>query len=176
MVQLLENNLPVILSDGLNTNKAAMFGGPVTFTNTVNGMQQIVLTDTTTATLTAAQSGSVVLWNAAAGFTINLPAPVIGLQFLFGVLTSVTSSNHKVLTDASTTFLVGGVSMGEVAATTAPMFPANGTTIRSVTMNGTTTGGLIGTYMELTCVTATQWLIQGQILGSGTLATPFATS
>ena len=142
----------------------------------VSGMLNAVATYTTTQTLAATQSGAMVLWNAAAGFTITLPAPVIGTQFMLAVLTSVTSSNHKVITDASTTYLVGGVSIGEVAATTAPMFAANGTSIRSVTMNGTTTGGLIGTYMEVTCINSTQWLIQGQILGSGTLATPFATS
>lgn len=176
MSNLLENALPVVMSDGLNTNKAAVFGGPVTFMSSVVGGLQTVSTYTTTQALTAAQSGSVILWNAAAGFTITLPAPVVGVQFLLAVLTSVTSSNHKVITDASTTFLVGGLALGEVAATTAPLFPANGSTIRSVTMNGTTTGGLIGTYMELTCINSTQWLIQGQVLGSGSLATPFATS
>ena len=196
MTQLLENMLPGVMSDGINTNKSLVIGGISSSevnnnpnfdmsgssgffkfpTGMVSGALQAVSTYTTTAAPTSSQSGAVLLWNAAAGFTITLPAPVVGVQFLLAVLTSVTSSNHKVITNSASVFLVGGVSMGEVAATTAPMFAADGTSIRSVTMNGTTTGGLIGTYMEVTCINATQWLIQGQVLGSGTLATPFATS
>lgn len=188
MLNLMENSFPIVMSDGIATNKNVTVAGSANFdmsgstgtfkfpTGAILGALQTTSTYTTTQALTAAQSGSIILWNAAAGFTITLPAPVVGVQFLFAVLTSVTSSNHKVITSGSSIFLVGGVSMGEVAATSAPMFAADGSTIRSVTMNGTTTGGLIGTYMELTCINSTQWLVQGQVLGSGTLATPFATS
>lgn len=141
------------------------------------GQVMNIMTQTTTTVLTAAQTGSLVLWNAAAGFTITLPAPVVGLNFSFGVLTSVTSSNHKLITDAGTTFLVGGLVMTESADTNAGLGAAfDGSTDVAVTMNGTTTGGLIGTFFNVYCVAATKWMVEGIVYGSGTLSTPAATS
>jgi hypothetical protein len=73
MVQLLENNLPVIESDGLNTNKAAVFGGTVQFNGTVTfaGAQvKPVNGSAAGTTLTAAGSGATrigVVGTAAAG-------------------------------------------------------------------------------------------------------------
>lgn len=200
MVNLLEHNLPVVRSDGTMTNENVQIGGlnntaknPTFIFNSsgafsvtassiiLNGpisgnTTQVTNYTSGPQTLTPSQGGSLIGFNAAAGFTINLPAPAVGLGFEFYVLTSVTSSNLKVLTDAASTFIIGGVAMGEAAGTTTLEAIANGTTIRSITMNGTTTGGLIGTAFNLTCVTSTQWLIEGIVAGSGTLATPFATS
>jgi hypothetical protein len=53
---------------------------------------------------------------------------------------------------------------------------ADGTTIRSISMNGTTTGGLLGTWFRFTALSTTQWMVTGIDQGSGTVATPFATS
>lgn len=128
-----------------------------------------------TATLTAKQSGSTVLFDRAAGIVYTLPAPVVGLNYTFVVTTSITSNNAKIITDAATTFLMGAV-WNAVAAGTGTEFIADGTTIRTVTQNGTTTGGLIGTMFNVYCVTATQWAVEGTVLGSGTIATPFLTS
>lgn len=131
---------------------------------------------TAATTLVASQSGAIVLWNAAAGFTITLPAPIVGLTFSFGVQVSVTSSNHKVISDATTTFILGGLAMGEAAGTTTLEALFNGTSHRAVTMNGSTTGGLIGTFFNLTCISSTLWLLEGIVAGSSTLSTPAATS
>lgn len=173
MSNLLENHLPVVMSDGINTLKPATFGGVTQFTGPLLSLPSAF---TTAQTLTSTQSGNLIGWNAAAGFTYTLPAPTVGLNYSFFVQTSVTSSNHKLITNSASVFLLGGLQMGEVAATTAPAFAADGTTIRAVTMNGTTTGGLIGTFFNVYCISATQWVIEGLVLGSGTLATPFTTS
>lgn len=141
------------------------------------GQNMNIMTQTTTTVLTAAQTGSLVLWNAAAGFTITLPAPAVGLNFQFGVLTSVTSSNHKLITDAGTTFLVGGLVMTEASDTNAGLGAAfNGTSHIAVLMNGTTTAGLIGTFFNTYCINATQWMIEGIAYGSGTLSTTIAST
>ena len=55
-------------------------------------------------------------------------------------------------------------------------YAANGTTIRALSSNGTTTGGTIGDRYKVTCISATQWAIDGQVVATGTAATPFATS
>jgi hypothetical protein len=45
-----------------------------------------------------------------------------------------------------------------------------------ISMNGSTTGGLAGSYVEVTAIAADEYLVTGTLLGSGTLATPFADS
>lgn len=136
---------------------------------------------TAARTLTAAESNAEVIFNAAAGFTITLPAPVVGLRFKFRVGTTNTSSNHKIITDAGTTFLKGSV-LAAIEDTTPAANPGpkdflfNGTTHVACTMNGTTTGGLFGTVIEVVCITTTLWLISGYVKASGTIATPAATS
>ena len=182
MTQNIEDFVPVVQLAGLNTQKNASFGGTlsvtgnVTIAGTLTGNKTPVTAYTTTQILTAAQSGSIILFNAAAGFTITLPAPVIGLSFSFGVQTSVTSSNHKVITDVGTTFIAGGVAMGEAAGTTTLEALFNGSSHISILMNGTTTGGLIGTFFNMTCISSTVWYIEGIVAGSGTLATPASNS
>ena len=44
----------------------------------------------------------------------------------------------------------------------------------TISMNGAETGGLIGTWIKVRCVTSTLWIAQGLVVSSGTLATPFA--
>jgi hypothetical protein len=48
--------------------------------------------------------------------------------------------------------------------------------IRSVNGNGTTTGGIIGDRIRVTCISATKWAVDAVMVQSGTAATPFATS
>lgn len=132
-----------------------------------------------TATLTPDQSGALVRFDSATGVVYTLPtasAQTIGLSFDFAVTVSVTSNAHKIITADAATFLVGAVVMGSIATATVGGFSANGTTIRALSANGSTTGGLIGETYRVTCISATQWQISGVCIGSGTLATPFATS
>lgn len=185
MTALLEQNEPIVQYQGLNTNKAAVFGGTTTFNGAVvytgtksGGVQPVV---TGGATLTAAQSGSICLFNTAAGLLYTLPAASVGLSFDFFVSTTATSLTHKVITSAGTIFLLGAISYGLLdttpGSTAGPKFTAaDGSTMVSIAMNGTTTGGIAGTYFTVKCITATQWLISGLVIASGTIATPFATS
>lgn len=175
MTQYAESYDANIAQNGFNTLKPATFGGGITVTGAIVQSNAPVVF-TTTGALTAAQSGSIVQWNAAAGFTITLPTPAVGLSYQMSVGVSVTSSNHKVITNSASVFLLGGLQLGSVAGTNAITVPADGSTIRAVTMNGTTTGGLIGTNFNLTCISLTQWVVEGLVAGSGTVATPFATS
>jgi hypothetical protein len=100
----------------------------------------------------------------------------IGMYFDFATTVTVTSNAAKVITDAATTFLVGGVNVYIAASATTIGATANGTNIRALSSNGTTTGGVIGDAYRCTLVTATLWQISGLISGSGSVATPFATS
>lgn len=148
-------------------------GGP---TAVLGAHRQVIDAVGATRTLAPEESGALCMFDVATGVVYTLPPPVIGMTFDFAVKTSVTSNAHKIITDAATTFLVGAVVMGSIATASPGGFSANGTTIRALSANGSTTGGLIGESYRVTCVSATQWQISGVCVGSGTLATPFATS
>ena len=125
-----------------------------------------------TSTLLPSQSGGVILFDAASQ-VFTLPKPSIGLQYDF-VSTITSSTNQEVDTDAATTFILGSVEIGVSNAATGTAQFANGTGHVKIAMNGTTTGGIIGSWFRLTCVTATQWQCVGLLNGSGSTTTPFA--
>jgi len=126
-------------------------------------------------TLVASDSGALVLQDTAAGSTVTLPAPVVGMQFTISTTTSVTSNSHVINTDAATTFITGGVdSTSTAVAEGGDTFVADGTSDVTLTSNGTTTGGLKGSCYQFTCISSTVWLCNGVMAGTGTLATPFA--
>lgn len=129
-----------------------------------------------TRTLAPDESGALCLFDSAAGVVYTLPPPQVGMQFEFLVKTTITSNAAKIITDAATTFLVGAVVSANSGATTTTAYPANGTTIRALSSNGTTTGGTIGDRYKVTAISSTVWAIDGQVVATGTTATPFATS
>lgn len=165
----IENYLPgVKLAAGVKTKL------PITTTSTILGPSAISNLTAATAAPTAAQSGTIFTLGRAAGITVTLPAPVVGLTYTFIVTTSVTSTNYKVITDAGTTLLQGAITG---ATTTASVFESVIATANiAVTMNGSTTGGLVGTQLTFICLSATLWQVIGTNFGSGSPATPFATS
>lgn len=140
----------------------------------VRGQHRQIIGDAVAArVLLPKESGAIVLLDIATG-TWTLPTPVIGMNFEFR--TTVTATAQKIVTNLATEFLLGSVQVYTIATASAGGFAANGTTIRSWTSNGTTQGGLAGDRFTVTAVSATQWLVEGLLVGSGTIATGFATS
>lgn len=127
-------------------------------------------------TITPQMSGGIILLDIAAGATATLPAPQAGLWFQFVVTVSVTSNNHKIVAKTTGTDLLIGSVWETVAAGTGTSFFPNGSSHSACTMNGTTTGGLINTAIDVYCTGSAQWLIDGTNFASGTIATPFANS
>jgi hypothetical protein len=151
------------------------YGGPVGCVAT--GQHREVVAVTSSTTLKAKQSGALVTLGVASGCTLTLPAPQEGMQFDVVVTVTRTSNSYKIITDAATTFLVGAVMAGDATiATSGDVFEADGTTIVAVTIDGDTKGGFIGSALRFTCISSTQWFVQGLLIGTGTMATPFATS
>ena len=98
----------------------------------------------------------------------------MGTSFTFVVETAATT--WKIITAASQ-YLVGSALIIDTDTTdTVNGFAANGTSIRSINLNGTTKGGIVGSYVTVTALNSTMWLISGVVIGSGTIVTPFATS
>lgn len=185
------------LRDGWNFSKAvtmdstlavtgvATFTAAPVFTAAPTGPIKVPVTASggATRTLAASTSGSVNLFDAATSIAYTLPAPVVGLyyDFLWTVL-ETGGQAHNIVTDAGTTFLAGYIHMiSDVnvtpSATLGPKgFAGDGSSHVKVTMNGTTTGGGVGTLLRATCISTTVWHVSGVVRSpSGTIATPFST-
>lgn len=141
-------------------------------------LQQIISGSGATVTLTTDQSGATILLDRAAGITFTLPAPEPGLTYEFIASVSVTSNAYKFSTATQgTDFIVGDyLSIDTDTASAVVGFPCNGSTHDNFSMNGTTTGGLIGTRLKLTAISSTLWSISGFNEGSGVVATACSTT
>ena len=135
--------------------------------------RQVIFPAAAARTLKASESGALVMLDTATQ-TITLPVPVAGMTFEFR--NSILSVAQKVITDSASTFLLGRITAISLVAGAGNAFDANGTTHRAIATNGTTTGGIIGDNFTVTAISGTQWVISGTLAGSGTLATPIATS
>ena len=149
-------------------------GGAATLGLAMGTTGSVVSLTASTSSPTALQSGTTFLLNRAAGITVTLPSPVVGLKYRYLVQTAVTSNDYGIDTDGASTFMVGVVNQVIAASATSEGQSADGTSIVSCNMNGTTTGGLVGSYIDVECISATVWEVTGILVGSGTLATPFA--
>lgn len=126
-------------------------------------------------TLTEADSGALLRFNTAAGYTYTLPSAVEGMEFEIVVDTTITSSNARVAC-ATGDFFIGTVLQGQPTTFTQTARTANGSTHLAWEGNGTTTGGIIGDHMWVTAISDTQWEIRGLNTATGSTATPFKTS
>lgn len=139
----------------------------------------VTVRHTTGATLllTAAQSGATVYMDKADGVVVTLPASALGLSYRFVAITSVTSNAYKISTGTQNTeFFDGTVNSLQDAAVASAVFSGDGSTHDNISMNGTTTGGLVGTDITVVCTAANKWTVTGNVRASGSEATPFATS
>ena len=126
------------------------------------------------------QSGALIIFDSATGNLVTLPSPVKGMQFEFLVEIAATSNEHKILTKViASEFLLGSIiSASETVAEGMDCFTADGTSNHvSISMNGTTTGGEVGSRFVFTALSSTQWLIKGVNQGSGgAVLDPFDSS
>lgn len=175
----------------------ATFQGPIRSLSGVysQGPDSIIAISTATATLNVAGYAGKIINVTAATSTITLPAvnatanPVssgpgdnpntpnnLGATYTFFI--PATATAIKVITAAGD-FLLGQSIVGvdaSISAGAVVMYAANGTSTRSINLNGTTTGGIAGSFFVITATAANVYMIYGKLIGSGTLATPFAAS
>ena len=166
------------------------FSGPV---RSLNGFisfgPKAVVSLTATATLTvAAHAGRVLLCNAASG-KFTLPSITsgsssavagandynvlsnLGCTYLFWVETLAVDMDIK--TDGTDKFY-GAIFNGVDSAATGETFLSSSGSNDTMTMNGTTTGGIVGSWVEFTAISSAAYFVRGSLIGSGTIATPFA--
>lgn len=128
---------------------------------------------TATYALSVADSGTMINLSRPTGLSITLPtAPTDGTYYEFTVVKDVTSNTYDIL---SGTITLEG-SLFAMKAADYPAFSKPVSTDNKITMNGSTTGGLVGTNFRLVySATDRKWIVSGNTYGSGVLATSFAT-
>lgn len=132
------------------------------------------VTLTASATLDDTHHRRTILLSAAAGLTVTLPASSgSGIIFEIFVLTTVTSNNLIIQVANSTDILAGVLHLTtDIAGTSMP----TSTTSDTITMNGSTTGGLRGSWVKVKDVSSGFWSLEGGLICTGTEATPFSAA
>ena len=158
------------------------FSGPVVSkAGFITGVDAVA-TSVTSATLTLtsangladAYNGETIPLNLASGQAVTLPASS-GSQatYTFFIGTSITSNSTTIKVANATDVMVGYASIG--SAGTAGVF-ASAPTFDTVTLNGSTTGGLVGSIITVKDVATGYWQVSANLNGSGTAATPFSAT
>ena len=93
----------------------------------------------------------------------------LGASFTFVVVTAATDLDIK--SDGTDKF-VGGVYIGKDNASGKVFISGSSNDV--LTMNGSTKGGLAGSIVRCTAIASAKYAIEGIVLGSGTIVTPFA--
>lgn len=147
-------------------------------TRTTDISARVVTLAVTTAITEVLHEGRTVLMTGAGGArTFTLPAATGGGGKYRFVVGEVNTSGYLIKAAAGTQ-LFKGLIIGQSAtdsATDAARTWAAGSTDDTITLNGTTTGGVkLGDFIEFEDVAATMWAVAGLITQSGSEATPFS--
>jgi len=99
-----------------------------------------------------------------------------GVVYTIWVPTTISTSSLKIGTDGTDKY-VGTIIMNDVDSDGAALVGFSAAAANDfINLNGTTTGGVAGTWIEIRALVALKYLVTGVILGTGTVATPFADS
>lgn len=146
-------------------------------TTVINGQVVQVARSITDATLTVTalrQAGRPIILNRAGGIAVTLPAATgSGDRYLFIVGTTFTSSATIKVVGNDT--MTGLATLAQDSGDTAVMFETVSDT-DTVTMDGTTTGGLKGASVELIDIAADTWWVDYRSAATGAEATPFSAT
>lgn len=91
------------------------------------------------------------------------------------VFIETTASAVAIKTDGTDKF-VGSLLMVDTDSSGAVSGYAPAASNDVINLNGTTTGGIAGSWVEITALAALKYAVTGVLLGSGSVATPFADS
>lgn len=122
--------------------------------------------------------GRTLVFNRAAGTTVTLPAATgSGARYRFIVGVTVTSNSDKIQVANASDVMAGNIvanSTGDTPDLAQPWPTAAASD--TITLNGTTTGGLKGDVIEIQDVAANLWHVLGVTSCTGTEATPFSAA
>ena len=171
------------------------FQGPVTSKNgfITTGPANVVDADSSTSLTVASHAGRIVHNNAAGAVTYTLPAinansdsavagPGADLNNLsnigatFEIFASITKTGDLVVQVAnSNDVMVGGAKFIDDSSDNMVGFETASTS-DTITLNGSTTGGVTFSKITCTAISSTQWKVDVESGCTGTPATPFSAA
>lgn len=137
-------------------------------------IETTIVANTGTLALTEAQSGSKVIFDRAAGVIVTLPdTPADGTNYTFMTKTDLSSNNYVINAGDDGLDSMFGYVYAKKSGTADEIFQT--ATATAITLNGTTTGGDVGTNIKTSYdATNNRWYVSGSTQGSGALGTPFS--
>jgi len=139
----------------------------------VNIKRRVIDLDAATYAVAANESGTIFTFDGTA-CTVTLPQAAVGLEYTFVFAATAVSS---IITTQTADGLAGALLTTTAAfnssqlTNTTTVIDSWATTIDTMTFNGTTQGGLVGSRIHVVAVSATMWQVTGTNIGSGTLVT-----
>ena len=167
----------VVASGGTITVQS---GGTIAYESgaIITPADRVVTLSATTAITDATHSGKLlVMAGAGAARTFTLPnATGTGARFLF-VVGTVNTSGYLIKSARGADVMCGTIlsESSSDSATDAVNSWTAGATDDTITLDGTTTGGVsIGDWVEVCDIATNKWFVRGVVVQSGTEATPFS--
>lgn len=118
----------------------------------------------------------IITLNRAAGIAVTLPAATGSLnRYKFIVGTTVTSNTTTIKVANATDVMNGFAIQSQDAGATVQMFEAAASD-DTITMDGSTRGGIRGDVVELVDIAAGVWAVEVRSAGTGAEATPFSAT
>lgn len=101
-----------------------------------------------------------------------------GVVYTIWVPTTIATSSLKIgTTSTSSDLFIGAIFGVDTDSSNALVaYTANGSSNDFINFNGTTTGGVAGSWVQIVALAANKYFVNGVALGSGVVATPFADS
>lgn len=131
---------------------------------------------TASATLNDSDAETILTVNAAAGLTLTLPAASgSGKKYMIYIGTTVTS-NNVIIQVANASDVMAGLVVSAADGGDTLNGWETASTSDTITLNGTTKGGIKGDRYELIDCAANLWAVNGWSSSTGTEATPFSAA
>jgi hypothetical protein len=128
-------------------------------------------------TLTADFSGSTLVFSDADGATVTLPAATgSGNSYEFFVGVTVTSNNDIIQVANANDTMDGWIHNLDNDTSDALAGWVTVAASDTITLDGSTTGGILGDWIKLVDILPNQWMVHGMTTGTGTVATPFSAA
>lgn len=130
---------------------------------------------TAATTLTRdAYAGRTTVLNSTTGRIVTLPAATgTGATYTIVIGATVSSGSHVIRVASSSDIIQGTIAIAtDIAGVTVPTAVDTDT----ITMNGSTTGGVRGSLIELQDIATGIFAVRGSLVSTGTEATPFSAA
>jgi len=99
-----------------------------------------------------------------------------GVVYTIWVPTTISTSSLKIGTNGTDKY-VGTIIMNDTDSDGATLVGFSAAAANDfINLNGTTTGGVAGSWVQIFAIAANKYMVKGTVLGTGTVATPFANS